>query len=695
LAADDNFCSKCGTKTDKQAAPESAPAAAPEYVQNIENAAAAPETRGAGAAAPEWDVRTPEMTDGAEASRKKFDEMQDMDRFDWDIEGYPSSEGRKTEDIDFHWDSVADMNRRIRRRASERAELEASGVSPFGALKQEEPKPVDLESIVRDDDGTAPAVDTEQLEARAEAERSVPGFERDTPEPETKSRSDEGTIDSFFTYNSEKDEFQELLDKEQKKLRTGADDDFDLFGDHVSGGEDVESSLRESLEKLATLADSVKRDEPAPQSVITEDAAEEIPAVESEEPLAEPVTAGPEPVFEAEPAAAPEIEAEPVTEPAPVIEAEPAPEAEPIAPEMGAEPAAEPEPVIESEPAAEPEAWIGTEETAAVEPEKAQSFDAEDSFFRDGDRPESTQNVSPYQFETDPEMEAEQAFEAGEVPEAENEIIPEVQDEYSAEVTAQEPEVYAAEPEAGESVGYEEPVQEAVMTEDAAEEIPAVEYEESPAEPIAAEPEFAVEPEMPFEAEPAAEAEPVFGGESEPVAEPEFAAAPEPVAEPEFVAESEVPFEAEPAAEAEPVFGGESELEPAEPGAEAEPEVWTGAEEAADDEPEVPAAAAEAADGTPAPEEAETGEDGQIVDRGGITGVAAGTDTYSDVPDKASEVPEKKYTGLKIFAIIAAVIIVLEIIIIVLKTKMPDSAISLKIQDIYSVVYNWFAGLKG
>lgn len=664
LAADDNFCSKCGTKTDKQAVTEKAPAA-PEYAQNMNNAAAQ-EPQDVGNAASERGVQTPDT----EAPQNKFDGIQKADRFDWDLEGYPSNEGRKTEDIDFHWDSVADMNRRIRRRANERAELEASGVSPFGALKREEPKPVDLESIVRGDDGTAPAVDTEQLEARAEAERSVSVFERDVPEPETRIRSDEGTIDSFFTYNSEKDEFQDLLDKEQKKLRAEADDDFDLFSNHVSGGEDAESSLRESLEKLATLADSVKRDEPVPQSVISEDTAAEIPAVEYEEAPVEQIVAEPEPVYE------PEL----VAEPAPVAESAPVGESAPVA-----EPAlaAEPEPVYEAEPDAEPEpaepeietvpeAWNGAEETAVAESEEPQLLDKEDSFFSDGDYPESVQVVSPYQFETDPEMEADQAFVSAGVSETENAVIPEIQNEYSTETTVQEPELYTAEPESAvsqdvyaveseisEPDGYVESVQEAVITEEQAgeaEESAAVEYEETPTEQIDAEPE--------------------------PVYETELVAETEPVYEPEFVAET--------APVAEPETAG--------PETETVPEAWNGAEETAADEsaePEEPEAAAEAAGETLVYEEAETGETGEIVDRGGITGVAASTDAYDGVPDESVEAPEKKYTGLKIFAMIAAVIIVLEIIIIVLKTKMPDSAISLKIQDIYSAAYNWFAGLKG
>ncbi|MDD6298275.1 hypothetical protein, partial [Hornefia butyriciproducens] len=55
----------------------------------------------------------------------------------------------------------------------------------------------------------------------------------------------------------------------------------------------------------------------------------------------------------------------------------------------------------------------------------------------------------------------------------------------------------------------------------------------------------------------------------------------------------------------------------------------------------------------------------------------------------------KKHTGLKILAIILCVLIVLEIIVICIKTFAPDSAASVALQDLFNAVYGRLSSLFG
>lgn len=100
----DKFCSNCGTKVEK------------EFV-------------------PDFKKRQQEAPQEAEEERPK--KSFHIEEFNWDLEGYPT-DNRKTEDVDFNWESVLDDRQRSRRgeEPEERSEREGF-VDPVKT--QEEP----------------------------------------------------------------------------------------------------------------------------------------------------------------------------------------------------------------------------------------------------------------------------------------------------------------------------------------------------------------------------------------------------------------------------------------------------------------------------------------------------------------------------------------------------------------------------
>lgn len=156
--------------------------------------------------------------------------------FDWNLEGFPSAQPRKTEDVDFNWDSVIERRNNSRGIAVEKIEPEPEVVESkpkfepvfehvretepvheepalsieelerelFGALDEEKPDEKDMEPTIIAGAGTWAGIDREEHPVPEAAE---------TPAP--KRTGDE----RFYTYNQKFDAFQELLDKERERLK--------------------------------------------------------------------------------------------------------------------------------------------------------------------------------------------------------------------------------------------------------------------------------------------------------------------------------------------------------------------------------------------------------------------------------------------------------------------------------------------
>lgn len=156
--------------------------------------------------------------------------------FDWNLEGFPSAQPRKTEDVDFNWDSVIERRNSSRGVAVEKIEPEPEVVEPklkyepvfepvreeepvheepalsieelerelFGALDEEKPDEKDIEPTIIAGAGTWAGIDREEHPVHEAAETTAP-----------KRTGDE----RFYTYNQKFDAFQELLDKERERLK--------------------------------------------------------------------------------------------------------------------------------------------------------------------------------------------------------------------------------------------------------------------------------------------------------------------------------------------------------------------------------------------------------------------------------------------------------------------------------------------
>lgn len=164
----------------------------------------------------EAEKRTEEILKTTEIPKPASD-VRETVAFDWNLEGFPSSQPRKTEAVDFNWDSVMERRNNSRSVAVEEPEPEPENEEPtlsieelenelFGSAYEEERDAEELEPTIIAGMGKWP-------DASHEAEPMAK--EESAPEPERKRTGDE----RFYTYNQKFDAFQELLDKERERLR--------------------------------------------------------------------------------------------------------------------------------------------------------------------------------------------------------------------------------------------------------------------------------------------------------------------------------------------------------------------------------------------------------------------------------------------------------------------------------------------
>lgn len=249
LEEGDKFCSGCGTKVEETASDQSKPVS-----EDLKEAA-------------------------NEKPKKKFH----IEEFNWDLDGYPTNQKKKTEDIDFDWASVLEEKQR---RAYGQA-LSSQAENPIAA-DEAETKEKSLEEEIFGD-----------LEKRASDNQSkVFG-----------NTEKSGRIDKFYTFNKKNEAFQALLDEEYERIKSGEEplaDEKLAFArrDSVS----KEAVLNKILEKQESVLDSEEGEEQTadligvmwaqtPACVVTADAAvlagldkeksaepEEMPSMPAESP---------------------------------------------------------------------------------------------------------------------------------------------------------------------------------------------------------------------------------------------------------------------------------------------------------------------------------------------------------------------------------------------------------------------------
>ena len=656
------------------------------------------------------DTPAPQPLNGS--SDKKPRRHFQFEEFNWDLNGYPTEETKKTEDIDFNWESVSGREER-------RSHPEVQDSMMFKGREKPDAEPVDdhpeqsLEEMIfgkKDRDGKIS--DTIRLDSYDDLSKTT-------------------QIDKFYTYNKKQEEFQVLLDKEYQRLKAQHGEEEDEVprrpAFHFESSQPERTPLIDEL--LGTPSEpkvvevNIDEEPEAPAVEPAAPVAESAPAVEPVAPVVEPVApaapAEPEPVPApvAEPVAPvqPEPTPAPVVEPAPAEEAPaPAPAAEdqvedmadylsqinreqislaallkaaskqdlgglkaaapaeepaaPAQPEPTPAPVAEPvapvvEPVAEPAPAAEPVA-PAVEPVAPVQPEPTPAPVEEPV------APAVEETIEPVAKALDeqslPEVEAPVFFE-GEMP---------------------KPELVFAAPEKAEEPAAEEvkaePAQETTFADLFAPTIKE-EPKEEPAPAPAAEPAAPAEPEPVYrtvddEFDPEKElalfrarVEQQMGIKVEPE-KPEEPAAP---VQPEPIAQPAAPAPAvEPAAPEKPV---------AEPVKKPEP---------APAKPEPRRESIEDLFGKPQQKAPEKSIEQRVAEDSAVKAPADNRITYHDVfrdeilaEQEGKKKEPKSHIGLKILAVILLILIVVEIAVIAIKWAAPESAAAIRLQDIFNSIY--------
>ncbi len=200
LEEGDRFCSGCGTK-----------------VEETVFAGSKPVSEGSKEAA-------------EEKPKKKFH----IEEFNWDLDGYPTSQKKKTEDIDFDWASVLEEKQR---RAYGQAISNKPAETNASSEAEREAKSLEEEIFGNLDHQAA----GDQAKVLGDTEKS-------------------GRIDKFYTFNEKNEAFQALLDEEYERIKSGADplpDEQLAFArrDSVSKEAVLDRILEKSDEVISSPAD--------------------------------------------------------------------------------------------------------------------------------------------------------------------------------------------------------------------------------------------------------------------------------------------------------------------------------------------------------------------------------------------------------------------------------------------------------
>ena len=152
--------------------------------------------------------------------------------FDWNLEGFPSAQPRKTEAVDFNWDSVLEKRNNSHSIVIEKIEQQPDSESEEISDKiteTDEPEnemPLSIEELEKELFGSP---DEEKPDSKDFEPTIVAGADtwlrEDKPQDSVCEASDaseelpHSEEQRFYTYNQKFDAFQQLLDKERERLR--------------------------------------------------------------------------------------------------------------------------------------------------------------------------------------------------------------------------------------------------------------------------------------------------------------------------------------------------------------------------------------------------------------------------------------------------------------------------------------------
>jgi len=221
---------------------------------------------------------------------QKQDEAQQQNRprrnfqfeeFNWNLDGYPTEDSHKTEDIDFNWESVMDERNRKRRE---------EGPPTFFEKKEEPAEEQFFKGVTEEQLGHAASVaPVAAAPADKEPQKSVEEELFSEIKADDMSRtirvddySDLGKttkIDKFYTYNKKNEEFQALLDQEYNRLKSHIEDEDE---EPLSVAEPEPEAAPEPVEVKTpemTEAEPARTEEPVTEPVPSETIREDVPDV--------------------------------------------------------------------------------------------------------------------------------------------------------------------------------------------------------------------------------------------------------------------------------------------------------------------------------------------------------------------------------------------------------------------------------
>ena len=289
--------------------------------------------------------RTEEIIRSTETQAAKAAKRESV-AFDWNLDGFPSAQPRKTEAVDFNWDSVVERRNSSRQVKVEKIqpekELFFAGASAVEEPTKEVPRirenffvfeepevieePVVVEQIKIEEAPATEIPEIEELKLELEIEEpamTIEDLERELFGDEEEVAADEPvyqpSTDRFNTYNQKFDAFQELLEKEKERLKEMESGSHDLKNMDYTWVGEVFPELKKEPEVVAVVAPSLTMSVELDKIQEALEEAEKEPETEEPEVQAEPE---PKPEIPATPEAAEVPEVPEVPE---ITEEEPTP----------------------------------------------------------------------------------------------------------------------------------------------------------------------------------------------------------------------------------------------------------------------------------------------------------------------------------------------------------------------------------
>ena len=128
--------------------------------------------------------------------------------FDWNLDGFPAAERKKNDEFEFNWDAVIEKKKETKAVSVEKI------LPEFGLKIEEEVKPQVEEKETEEE-----TLSIEDLERALFGEEEYVPVDTELPGMTVEYKSiGKKREQDFFTYNAQRDAFQELLDKEKARV---------------------------------------------------------------------------------------------------------------------------------------------------------------------------------------------------------------------------------------------------------------------------------------------------------------------------------------------------------------------------------------------------------------------------------------------------------------------------------------------